>query len=115
MLIILVQWRNGQITLWYRGIQLFQQSDEFIGDFPITQHALPGLVLREYGEELEILVDALVHALHIPQIKREVFGMCVAGADLALKENEGASLGYYVAAELGKEEVHHMDVALVDW
>jgi len=38
----------------------------------------------------------------------------MSSADLALQEDEGACLGDNMATELGKEEVDHVDIALVD-
>ena len=38
----------------------------------------------------------------------------MSSADLALQEDEGARLGNDMAPELGKQEVDHVDIALVD-
>jgi hypothetical protein len=106
--------RHGELALGDSGVEFLEESDELVGDFPVREHPLPGLVLGEDGKEFEVLVHALVHALHVPQVEWEVFRLCVAGTDLALQEDEGAGLRDDVSAKLCEEEVHHMDVALVD-
>ena len=70
-------------------------------------------MLGKNREELKVLVDALVHSLHIPQVEREVFWLCVTGTYLALEENQGAGLRNDMSAELSEQEINHMDVALV--
>jgi len=57
-------------------------------------------MLGENGEELKILVYALVHAFHVPKIQREILRLCMPCTNLSLQKNEGARLRDDVPTEL---------------
>jgi hypothetical protein len=59
-------------------------------------------MLGEDGEELEVLVYTLIHALHVPKIQWEILRLCISSSDLTLKEDQGARLRDDVTSELRK-------------
>ena len=83
-------------------------------DLPVAQHPLPSFVFGKDSEKLQVLVYTFVHAFHIPQVEREVLGLRMTSSDLTLQEDECAGLRDDVAAKFRKQEVDHVDIALVD-
>jgi hypothetical protein len=71
-------------------------------------------MLSQDGEELEVLIDSFVHALHIPEVQRKIFRLRMASSDLTLQEDECTSLWNDVSAEFCEQKVDHVNIPLVD-